>query len=80
MNVPPTALIHTLESLRRRVRVLSVLYGVGIVVAIGAGLLLGTVVLDYLLNLLPVPRIIVMVAAVGVSGEIFWGGGWFVRR
>ncbi|HEX4053736.1 MAG TPA: hypothetical protein VHX86_05690 [Tepidisphaeraceae bacterium] len=61
--MPPTALINTLESLRRRVRLLSVLYGVGIVVAAAAGLLLATVLLDYLLNLLPIPRIILMVAA-----------------
>ena len=45
------------------------MYGVGILVAIGAGLLLGTVLLDYLLNLLPIPRIILMLAALGVSGE-----------
>lgn len=61
--MPPTALINTLESLRRRVRVLTVVYGFGILVAIAAGLLLGTVLLDYLLNLLPIPRIIVMLAA-----------------
>jgi Domain of unknown function (DUF4175) len=61
--MPPTALIVTLESLRRRVRVLSVLYGLGIVVAAAAGLLLATVLLDYLLNLPPIPRIVVMLAA-----------------
>jgi hypothetical protein len=61
--MPPTALIGTLESLRRRVRVLSVMYGVGILVATGAALLLGTVLLDYLLNLLPIPRIVLMLAA-----------------
>jgi hypothetical protein len=75
--VPPTALIQTLEGLRRRVRVLSILYGVGVVVAIGAGLLLGTVVLDYLLNLLPVPRIIVMVAAGAFLVKFL--GRWVVR-
>jgi hypothetical protein len=61
--MPPTALMNTLESLRRRVRVLSVMYGVGIVIAAGAGLLLATILLDYLLNLLPIPRIILMLAA-----------------
>ena len=40
-------LIDTLQGIRRRVRVLSVLYGVGIVVAAIPCLLLGTVLLDY---------------------------------
>lgn len=61
--MPPTALINTLESLRRRVRLLSVMYGLGMVVAAAAGLLLATVLLDYLLNLPPIPRIILMLAA-----------------
>jgi hypothetical protein len=61
--MPPVALMHTLESLRRRVRLLSMLYGAGLVVAAAAGLLLTTVLLDYLLNLPPIPRIVVMLAA-----------------
>ncbi|MGD0541786.1 MAG: hypothetical protein ABSB33_09740, partial [Tepidisphaeraceae bacterium] len=61
--MPPVALMHTLESLRRRVRLLSMLYGVGFVVAAGSGLLLATVLLDYLLNLPPIPRIVLMLAA-----------------
>ncbi|MGD0462030.1 MAG: hypothetical protein ABSB74_06045 [Tepidisphaeraceae bacterium] len=61
--MPPVALMHTLESLRRRVRLLSMLYGAGFVVAAGAGLLLATVLLDYLLNLPPIPRIVLMLAA-----------------
>ena len=75
--MPPTALIGTLESLRRRVRVLSVMYGVGILVAIGAGLLLGTVLLDYLLNLLPIPRIILMLAALACLANFL--ARWVVR-
>src|ERR1700735_4489133 len=68
--MPPTALISTLESLRRRVRVLSVLYGVGIVVAAAAGLLLATVILDYMLNLPPIPRIIAMLVALFFLGRV----------
>ena len=75
--MPPTALIGTLESLRRRVRVLSVMYGVGILVAIGAGLLLGTVLLDYLLNLLPIPRIVLMLAALACLANFL--ARWVIR-
>jgi hypothetical protein len=62
--MPPIVLIDTLESVRRRVRIMAILYGVGIVIAVAAGLLLATVLLDYLLNLPPIPRLIIMVAAV----------------
>jgi hypothetical protein len=75
--MPPTALIGTLESLRRRVRALTVLYGVGIVVAIAVGLLLGIILLDYLLNLLPIPRIIVMLLGVGCL--IYYLSRWIIR-
>jgi hypothetical protein len=69
--------MDTLESLRRRVRLLSVLYGAGIVVAIAAGLLLGTILLDYLLNLPPIPRIIVMLAALACLTHFL--SRWVVR-
>jgi hypothetical protein len=62
--MPPTALIDSLESVRRRVRVMAILYGVGVVIAVAAGLLLATVLLDYLLNLPPIPRLIIMAGAV----------------
>jgi hypothetical protein len=75
--MPPTALMNVLESLRRRVRLLSVLYGVGLLIAVGAGLLLATVLLDYLLNLPPVPRIVVMVGAVVCLLQLL--ARWVVR-
>jgi hypothetical protein len=75
--MPPTALIGTLESLRRRVRLLSVMYGVGILVAIAAGLLLATIFLDYLLNLPPIPRIVLMVAAAACLVHFFTR--WVIR-
>ncbi len=75
--MPPVALMHTLESLRRRVRVLSMLYGVGFVIAAGAGLLLATVLLDYLLNLPPIPRIVLMLAALVCLARL--SARWVVR-
>jgi hypothetical protein len=63
-----TPLMNSLESVRRRVRWLAVLYGVGIVVSWAVGLLLGVVLLDYLLNLPPIPRIVLMIGALGALG------------
>jgi hypothetical protein len=59
------------------VRLLSVMYGAGLLVAIGAGLLLGTVLLDYLLNLLPIPRIVLMLGALGCLA--FCLARWVIR-
>jgi hypothetical protein len=75
--MPPAALINTLQSLRRRLRLLSVMYGMGILLAIAAGLLLGTVLLDYLLNLPAIPRIIVMAAALACLAHFL--GRWVIR-
>jgi hypothetical protein len=75
--MPPTALINTLESLRRRLRLLSVMYGMGILLAIAAGLLLGTVLLDYVLNLPAIPRLIVMAAALGCLAHFL--ARWVIR-
>src|SRR5437773_5296773 len=57
------ALLDSLSSIRRKVRVLSVLYGVGIVLASAVGLILAAVFLDYLLNLPVVPRLMFLAAA-----------------
>jgi hypothetical protein len=56
---------------------LGVLYGVGIVVACAVGLLLGTVLLDYLLNLPPIPRLVVMLTALACLGWLL--SRWIVR-
>jgi hypothetical protein len=61
--MPPTALIDSLRNVRVRVRRLSLLRGFGFVVSSIAGLLLAVVLLDYFLNLAPIPRIVVMLAA-----------------
>jgi len=57
------ALLDSLSSIRRKVRVLSVMYGVGIVLASAVGLILAAVLLDYLLNLPAVPRLMFLLAA-----------------
>ena len=54
--MPPTLLIDSLNGLRRRVKFLSVLFGVGILLASAVGILLATVLLDYVLKLPVVPR------------------------
>lgn len=66
--MPPQALIDSLNGIRRKVKTLSVAFGVGIVLATGVGLLLATVLLDYLLKLPVVPRLLVLLAALGALG------------
>ena len=61
--MPPTMLIDSLQSLRRKVKLLGVAYGVGIAVAVGVALLLLTVFADYLLNLPAWPRIVLILCA-----------------
>ena len=63
--MPPTALISSLDAIRRRVRTLGVVYGVGITIAAVLGLLVGTVLFDYMLNLPPAPRLVLMLIALG---------------
>src|SRR6266576_6460681 len=57
------ALLDSLSSIRRKVRMLSVMYGIGIVLASAVGLILTAVLLDYLLNLPAVPRLMFLLAA-----------------
>ena len=61
--MPPTALMQTIDAVRKRARVLSIAYGVGIVVAGALGLLVTTVLADYVLNLPAIPRVVVMLGA-----------------
>src|SRR5688572_2779371 len=72
--MPPTFLIDALTSLRRKVKLLSVAFGAGVVLATAVGLVLAAILLDFLLhyalnvNLLPVPRLILLVAALAALG------------
>ena len=66
--MPPTFLIDSLNGVRRKVKILSVAFGVGVVLACAVGALLGAVLIDYLLNLHAVPRLVVIAAALGGLG------------
>ena len=68
--MPPTMLIDALQGIRRRVKLLGVVYGIGIAVAVAVGLLLGTILFDYLLNLPAWPRLVLCVAALGGVGYV----------
>lgn len=62
------SLIQSLQDIRRKVKLFSIAFGAGIVLAAAAGLLLATVLLDWLLNL-PTPlRVIIVLAALGAFG------------
>jgi len=65
-------LLESLRNLRRRVKLLSVAYGAGIVLASAVGLVLAVVLLDYLLQLPAGPRIAVNLAALAVLGYAAW--------
>src|SRR5436190_228806 len=65
-----TMLIDSLQAVRRKVKLLGVAYGVGILFAALVALFLTTVLLDYLLNLPAVPRLIVAAGSVLVVGYI----------
>ena len=77
ISMTQAPLIHSLESVRRRVRWLGVALGAGWVAACCVSLLLLLVMLDYLLNLPALPRCILMLAAVGAAGYSTWR--WIVR-
>jgi hypothetical protein len=72
--MPPTFLIDALNSVRRKVKFLSIAFGVGVVLASAVGLVLAAILLDFLLhyllnvNLLPLPRLILLAAALSVLG------------
>ena len=71
-NAATPALMDSLQGVRRKVRTLGVLYGVGVVVAVSVVALLAVVLLDYLFNLKTGPRVFFIVAAVGAIGYAKW--------
>ena len=73
----PTILIESLESVRRRVRVLGLLLGIGVVATLAVGLLIVTVFADYLLNLQALPRLVLILIALGGLGYSLWR--WVIR-
>ncbi len=75
--MPPTILLDALQAVRRRVRWLEAVFGLGILVAAALGLLVATVLLDYLLNLPAAPRIVLALAALVAVGYVLTR--WFIR-
>jgi hypothetical protein len=63
-------LIEALHGLRRRVKLLGVVYGLGIAVAAGVVLLLATIGFDYLLNLPAWPRLVLILIALGAVSYV----------
>ena len=71
--MPPTQLLASLESLRRRARTLNVAHGVAVVLLIACGLLFGAGLVDYLLRLPGLPRLLLLMAGFG-------GMAWLVYQ
>src|SRR3954467_4057969 len=76
-TMPPTMLLSSLESIRRRVRTLSVVFGIGVVASAAAALVFALVLLDYVMNLPPAPRVVMLVLALVVLGYSMFR--WIVR-
>lgn len=70
--MPPTLIFDALNSVRRRARMLSLAYGVGIVVASAMALLVGVVLIDWLLNLQSFPRVLVMLVSLVGLGYLLY--------
>src|SRR5947207_11188185 len=70
-------ILESLVGIRRKARALSVLFGIGIVLAGAVGLILVTVFLDYLLNLPTIPRFIFVLAS--VAGTTYALVHWVIR-
>lgn len=62
----PQTLVQSLQTVRRKVRLLSIARGAGWLSAAVVGLAVGVVAIDYLLNLPAWPRVILMALAAGV--------------
>jgi hypothetical protein len=67
-----TVLLNSLLSVRRRVRLLSLVHGLGVLLSAVVGLLLATVLVDFILNLPAVPRLVLIAAAAFGVGTVFW--------
>ncbi|HET6250248.1 MAG TPA: DUF4175 family protein, partial [Tepidisphaeraceae bacterium] len=70
--MPPTSLIDSLQSVRRRVRMLAITAGMGVTLAAAIGLLVAIVGFDYLFGLEKLPRLLLIVAAVGSLLYVLW--------
>ena len=70
--MPVTQLMTVLADLRRRAKLASVLFGIGLIVAAAAGGLLLIVLIDYLLHLPGLARLAFLLAALGGLGWLLW--------
>jgi hypothetical protein len=69
--MPPAMLIDALHGVRRRVKILSIVFGVGVAIACAIGLTLTVIFLDYLLDLPAIPRVaLTLTALLGVAWVI----------
>ncbi len=75
--MPPTTLINALQGVRRKVKFLSIAFGIGLVVASFIAALLCVVVMDWALNLPAVPRFIVILAVLGWVAYAIWH--WVIK-
>jgi hypothetical protein len=73
----PAVLLDSLHGIRRKVRTLTFFFGLGLVVAAAVGLLLATVLLDYLLNLPLIPRVLFMAAS--LAGVLYVLVNYLIR-
>ncbi|MGH7213833.1 MAG: hypothetical protein ACREIT_03615, partial [Tepidisphaeraceae bacterium] len=75
--MPPTLLLAALTSLRRRLKLLGIVYGLGVLVASVVLVALGVVLVDYVLHLPGVLRLVVLVACLAGFGYAVWR--WIAR-
>src|SRR5687768_9079275 len=72
-----TGLLQTLNGLRRKVKVLGVVYGAGLVLASAVILLLAAVLIDWVLRLPLAPRLVINLAALVALGYAVYR--WVIR-
>ena len=72
LAMPPNALLDSLKSVRRKVKALSVTFGMASSVAAAVGLLLLVLLIDYALGLDKGPRLFLVITAVAALGYVFY--------
>src|SRR2546421_9125607 len=70
--MPPNALLDSLKSVRRKVKALSVTFGMALWVAAAIGLLLLVLLIDYALGLDKGPRLLLILGALVALGYVFY--------
>src|SRR3954471_19205204 len=81
--MPPTFLIDSLHAIRRRVNLLSIAYGVGVVLAPPVALLMATVCLDFLASYLlgvNLPAGMRLLLLIGIVAALTYGAARWVLK